>query len=155
MLFSVNVFAQKEHFGMIQGPHYNTDNIARGFLEHYGDSADFGDSGNFYQIRVYSSCSKEGAPFGGCTIDFYKGRFWKIRYSDIKNDPNYFAERLEWKYMDYSISETNFEYRYDSVYFEFDGNQLRYIDENVSRSCLATDKAKYFKPTYPRGRLVF
>lgn len=136
MLISVNVFAQKEHFGMILGSHYNTGSVSWEFFERYGTSADSGGSGDFYQIRVYSSCSKEGATFGNCTIDFYKGRLWKVIYEDIQSNPTAFAEKLEWKYMDYSVSDTDFEYQYGNVYFEFDGNKLRYVDENVTRSMM-------------------
>lgn len=136
ILFSVNAFAQKEHFGMILGSQYNTGSVSWEFFERYGNSADSGGTGDFYQIRVYSKCTKEGGTFGGCTIDFYKGKFWKICYSDIKNDPNEFAENLEWKYKNYSVSETDFEYKYGNIYFEFDGKRLRYVDESVSRSMI-------------------
>lgn len=134
---TINAFAQKEHFGMILGSRYDTGAVSWEFFERYGTSADSSGTGNFYQIRVYSNCSKEGGTFGQCTIDFYKGRFWKIVYEDIINDSNDFANRLERKYMKYSISETNFEYQYGNIYFEFDGNRLRYVDESVSRSMLS------------------
>ena len=137
ILISANAFAQKEHFGMILGSRYNTDSIAWEFFERFGDSADFGSSGDFYQIRVYYKCSKEGGTFSGCTIDFYKGKFWKISYNNIKNDPNIFAENLEWKYRNYSVSKTDYEYQYGNINFEFDGSRLRYVDESVSRSMIA------------------
>lgn len=125
---------QKEHFGMMLGTRYNTDNIAWDFLEHFGDRADFGSSGDFYQIRVYSKCSKNGGTFGGCTIDFYKGRFWKIVYHDIKNAPREFANNLENKLINYSISETSYEYQCGDIYIKFDGEDLRFVSESVTRA---------------------
>ena len=125
---------QKEHFGMMLGTRYNTDNIAWEFLEHFGDRVDFRSSGDFYQIGVYSKCSKNGGTFGGCTIDFYKGRFWKIVYHDIKNAPREFANNLENKLINYSISETSYEYQCGDIYIKFDGEDLRFVSKSVTRA---------------------
>lgn len=138
MFTSANVFSQKEHFGLMLGAHYKVGDIGRNFKSFYGDYADCGGSGDFYQVRLYFDfkdcpykCNKEGATFGSCTINFYKGRFWKISYEDIKNDPNKFAEELEWKFSNYSISETEYEYRCGDIYFDFNGQRLFYVHENV------------------------
>lgn len=125
---------QKEHFGMILGSHYNVDGIAWEFYEHYGDRADFGSSGDFHQIIVYSKCTKEGAIFGGCTVDFYKGKFWKIIYRKIEDNPREFANRLENKLINYSISDTKYEYQCGDVYIEFDGEELLYVSESVTKA---------------------
>lgn len=123
----------KEHFGMFLGSRYDVNDIARQFRAKFGYDADCGGNGNFYQIRVYSNGTKEGATFGGFTIDFYKGKFWKIRYSYIQNDPYEFADKLERKYGLYSISDTRYEYIYDNIYIDFDGERLLYSSESVSR----------------------
>ena len=136
LFFSTITFAQKEHFGLILGSHYNVEQIGKDCKIYYGNNAGCGGSGNFYQIRIYSNCSKEGATFGHCTIDFYKGRLWKVTYENIQNDPNEFAKKLERRYYDYSVSETKFEYQYGNISFDFDGDRLRYVDESVSRSML-------------------
>ena len=125
---------QKEHFGMMLGSRYNTDDIAWDFYEHYGERADFRSSGDFYQIGVYSKCSKEGGTFAGCTMDFYKGRFWKIVYHDIKNNPREFADKLENKLINYSISDTSYEYQCGDIYIKFDGEDLRYVSESVTKA---------------------
>ena len=122
---------QKVHFGMILGSRYNTDDIDWNFLVQYGDRAYFGTSGDIHQIRVYSECSKEGGTFGGCTIEFYKGRFWKIVYHDIKNEPREFANELEYQYSDYSISDTDYEYQYGDISIDFNGKELRYASESI------------------------
>jgi len=135
-LISVSTFAQKSHFGLVLGSHYDVEQIGRDFISLYGNYANCGGSGSIYQIRIYADCNKEDATFGHCTIDFYKGRLWKVTYENIKSDPNEFAKKLERRYMDYSVSETDFEYKYGNISFEFNGDMLRYVDESVSRSIL-------------------
>lgn len=125
---------QKEHFGMILGSRYDLDGIARDFKEHFRERADFGSSGDFFQIRVYSKCSKEDGLFESCTMDFHKGRFWKISYQEMINNPREFANKLENKLINYSISETEYEYKCGDVYIEFDGEDLRYVSESVTKA---------------------
>lgn len=122
---------QKVHFGMMLGSLYNTDDIDLEFLKHYGDNAYFGSSGDIHQIRILSECSKIGGTFGRCTIDFYKGRFWKIVYHDIKNEPQEFANELENILINYSISDTNYEYQCGDTYIDFNGKDLRYTSESI------------------------
>lgn len=124
---------QKEHFGLILGSSYNVSNIAWQFIDHYGDDADCGGTGDFYQIRVYDKRGSDGGVFGFSTIDFYKGRFWKICYSKIYSDPQEFADNLERKYSVYSVSDTRYEYQCGDIYIEFDGKELRYVSESVTR----------------------
>lgn len=131
---SQSTSVQKEHFGLMLGSRYNTDDIAWEFLGHYGDRVDFRSSGDFYQIGVYSKCSKEGGTFDGCTIDFYKGRFWKIVYHDIKNEPREFANKLENKLINYSISDTEYEYQCGDIYIKFNGEDLRYVSDSVTKT---------------------
>lgn len=125
---------QKEHFDLTLGSRYNTEEIGRKFKFYYEDYAYCGGTGDFYQISVYYKCSKEGATFGGCTIDFYKGRFWKISYRDIKNAPQEFANKLENKLRNYSVSDTRYEYQCGDIYVEFDGKDLRYVSESVTKA---------------------
>lgn len=136
MLISLSAFSQKEHFGLILGSHYNVEEIGRDFRSFYGDYANCGGCGDFYSVRLYSECSKDGATFEDCTLYFYKGRFWKVIYENIQNNPNDFAKKLEWKYEDYSISETEYEYQYGNINIDFDGNRLIYVNNDVSRSML-------------------
>lgn len=133
---SLSAFSQKEHFGLILGSSYNVEEIGRDFRSLYGDCVDYGGSGDFYHISFYCDYNKEGATFGMFTIDFYKGRFWKVYYKDIQNDPNEFARKLERKFGDYSISATEYEYKYGNIYIEFDGDRLRYVNRSVSKSML-------------------
>ena len=128
------------HYGLTLGAAYNPNDVAWKCLERYGERADFGESGNFYQIRIYSECTQEGAVFGGFTIDFYKGRFWKIIYQDVKNDPREFADRLENKLINYSVSDTRYEYQCGDTYIEFDGEDLFYVSESVTKSILDANK---------------
>ncbi len=124
---------QKEHFGLTLGSRYNTEEIGRKFKFHYEDYAYCGGTGDFYQINVYYKCSKEGGTFGGCTIDFYKGRFWKIIYREIKNAPQEFANKLKDKLRNYSVSDTKYEYQCGDIYIEFDG-ELLYVSESVTKA---------------------
>ena len=134
LFITTSAFSQKEHFGLILGSSYNVEEIGREFRSLYGNCVDYGGSGDFYQIRFYCDYNKEGATFGMFTIDFYKGRFWKVYYEDIQNDPNQFARRLESKFGGYSISATEYEYQYGNINFEFDGDRLLYVSESVSKS---------------------
>lgn len=134
MSIQLSAFSQKEHFGLILGSSYNVEEIVREFRYRYGNDADCGDYGDFYQVRLYCDYNKEGATFENSTIDFYKGKFWKVSYESIKNDPNEFARKLEWKFGDYSISETEYEYQYGNINFYFDGDRLLYVNESVTRS---------------------
>ena len=124
----------KEHFGMFLASYYNVDEIAWEFKDHYGDYVLFNGSGNFHQISVYYKCSKEGGTFGGCTITFYKGKFWQIIYRNIKNNPQEFANKLENKLKNYSISDTRYEYLCGDVYVHFDGEELLYTSESVTKA---------------------
>lgn len=126
--------AQKEHFGLILGSRYNTGEIEKMFKFYYEDNADCGGSGDFYQIRVYYECSKEGANFGNYSITFYKGRFWKIIYHNIKSEPSEFAKKLENTLIDYSISETKYEYQCGDIYITFDRTDLSYVSGSVTGS---------------------
>lgn len=130
------VVAGIEHFGMMLGSRYNTDDIDCFFYERYGENAFCGGCGDIHQIRVFSNCRIEEGVFGLFTIDFYKGRFWKIVYSDIKNEPLEFADKLEYKYSDYSISDTSYEYQCGDVNIEFFRNELKYTSYSVTKSIL-------------------
>lgn len=131
---TVKFTEQKEHFDLALGSRYNTEEVGRKFKFYYEDYAYCGGTSDFYQISVYCKCSKEGATFDGCTIDFYKGRFWKIVYRDIKNAPQEFANKLENKLRNYSVSDTKYEYQCGDVYIEFDGAELLYVSESVTKA---------------------
>ena len=136
LFITTRAFSQKEHFGLILGSSYNVEEIGREFRSHYGNSADCGGYGDFYQVRLYSTSNKEGASFGNCTLDFYKGRLWKVYYENIQQNPNDFANRLERKYGNYSISDTRYEYQYGNINIDFDGDRLLYVNESVSKSMI-------------------
>lgn len=126
--------AQKEHFGLILGSRYNTGEIEKMFKFYYEDNAySLGDD-HIFETTVVYQYSKEGEPFSGWTMFFYNGRFWKIIYRNIKSEPNAFANKLEKKLIEYSISETEYEYQCGDIYIKFDGKDLSYVSESVTKA---------------------
>lgn len=130
---SVCTSAQKSHFGMALGYSYDVNDVGNTFTSHYGIYCDAGGTGDHYQIRLYLETECMDAKFKHCTIDFYKGYFWKIVYDDIQSDPRAFANKLEWNYSDYSISDSDYEYKFGDVEMKFNGEELRFVSDKVTR----------------------
>ena len=102
-----NFTAQKDHFGLLLGSSCDVLYIAHQLVSFYGDAVDAGGTEEFYQVRVYSETIKEGGTFGNYTMDFYKGRFWKIIYDNYSGNPQEFADKLERKLHKYSVSDAS------------------------------------------------
>lgn len=136
--------AQKSHFGMLLGAAYDLEEVSNSLVLYYGNRCHCMSSGKHYSAIIYEDTQIKNGTFKRCTIYFYNNYFWKIVYEDIKTDAQSFANNLEWEYSDYSISDTDYEYKFGDVEVKFDGEDLRYVSNKVTRSMYNSIRGGYF-----------
>ncbi|MGL5979381.1 MAG: hypothetical protein ACRCZY_00600 [Phocaeicola sp.] len=132
LVSSLFTSAQTTHFGMVLGQSYNLSEVTASFESLYGSSCMCGSSRKFYNAMIFKKCDFQGAEFSSCDVYFFGNQFWKIIYKRTLENPETIAEFLETEYGDYSDSEGGYEYRGISIKFE--GNNLHFISNKVTRS---------------------
>jgi hypothetical protein len=88
-------------------------------------------SGYFTRVVTTEGCQFEGANFKDISLYFFKDRLWSITFEYCQSDPQLLGNRLESKYSDHSISDTNYEYMDGDVILTFDGNMLSFQSNSV------------------------